>query len=380
VTDEHPSDLEGPDSRPEPPMGEAPDREPRPTGDGDAKPDPAGGPGSAEVPGPDDTRAREAGATEPAEPQGDDDTHPEDEPAGTPIPRAPSPGRGLANFLAEGPEVPTLQSRDRLRSQSRRDFLIFTVGALGAAAGAWWLLPDRARARLAGGANHPLDKALARLGLSRARREQVLDRALTFDDDVAEALYSRDRRVRTYRRSQVTTLPNNYYGRTPGPEYLPGWSLRLAGLASGRPIVLTIDELRRRFRPYEQVTRLVCVEGWSAIAWWGGIRFADFLDEFPPLPGARWAALRSAVNLSPRGTSDPYYVSLDLDTARHPQTLLATHLGGRPLPVAHGAPLRLLAPMKLGLKNIKAITDIEYVVGEPPDYWHERGYSAYDGL
>ena len=116
------------------------------------------------------------------------------------------------------------------------------------------------------------------------------------------------------------------------------------------------------------------------MAWWGGIRFAELLEQFPPAAGARWASLRSAVNLDAYGRSDPYYVSIDLGTARHSQTLLATHLDGKPLPLAHGAPLRLLAPMKLGLKNIKAITDIAYTAEEPADYWNERGYSRYDGL
>jgi DMSO/TMAO reductase YedYZ molybdopterin-dependent catalytic subunit len=73
-------------------------------------------------------------------------------------------------------------------------------------------------------------------------------------------------------------------------------------------------------------------------------------------------------------------VVLDLLTARHPQTLLATHHNGQPLIGEHGAPLRLIAPMKLGLKNIKAITRITYVKDEPKDYWAERGYSRYDGI
>jgi DMSO/TMAO reductase YedYZ molybdopterin-dependent catalytic subunit len=90
--------------------------------------------------------------------------------------------------------------------------------------------------------------------------------------------------------------------------------------------------------------------------------------------------MRSTVSLDARGRPETYYVSLDLETARHPQTLLATHKDGSPLPLAHGAPLRLLAPMKLGLKNIKALTDIAYTVEEPPDYWAEFGYSSYDGL
>ena len=94
----------------------------------------------------------------------------------------------------------------------------------------------------------------------------------------------------------------------------------------------------------------------------------------------RWAKLESSVNLDVDGNSDPYYVSIDLPTARHPQTLLATHHSGKPLDVDHGAPLRLLAPMKLGLKNIKAITAIRYTVDEPADYWNEQGYSKYDGI
>ena len=186
--------------------------------------------------------------------------------------------------------------------------------------------------------------------------------------------------VRTYDRSQVTPMMNNYAGETPDPDYIPGWSLDLSGLASGKPERLKIDQLIQRFAHHDQVTRLCCVEGWSAVAWWGGLRFADFLAAFPPAPGARWAALRSSVNLDEDGESSPYFVSIDLETARHPQTLLATHLEGKPLTVEHGAPLRLLVPVKLGLKNIKAVTEISYTASEPPDFWNEQGYSKYDGL
>ena len=270
--------------------------------------------------------------------------------------------------------------RRALAAQSRRDFLLFAAGTLAAAAGAWWLLPDRTKARLLPGAHDRLDTLAARIGLSRENRERALNRALTFDDDVAEALYSKDRLVRTYDRSQATPLRNNYHGHTPGPDYLPGWSLTLSGLASGGVERIGLERLLGRFPLHGQVTRLVCVEGWSAIAWWGGLRFADLLAAFPPAPGARWAALRSAVSLDTAGRPEPYFVSIDLETARHPQTLLATHHGGRPLTLAHGAPLRLVAPMKLGLKNIKAITDIEYTAEEPPDFWNLRGYSKYDGL
>ena len=279
----------------------------------------------------------------------------------------------------ESPEIEV--PRGKLAARSRRDFLLLALGSVASATAAWWLLPDRHKARFVPGMlRERLDTLAARVGLTSGRREAVLDRALTFDDDVSEALYSKDRRVRTYDRSEVTRLPNNYHGRTPGPEMLAAWSLNVSGLATGTPRQFSVGDLLQRFPLHGQVTRLVCVEGWSAIAWWGGIRFADFLTAFPPAAGARWASMRSAVSLDGSGRPEEYFVSIDLETARHSQTLLATHQGGHPLTLAHGAPLRLLAPMKLGLKNIKALTHIEYTAAEPPDDWNERGYSRYDGL
>lgn len=287
----------------------------------------------------------------------------------------------LAGRLAEPDESPIELPVSKVRARTRRDFLFWTAGALGAAGGFWWLLPDETREHhLTPAMREWLDSLEARVGADRLRRERFLNRVSTFDDDVAEALYSPTRSVRTYSRSEITPLKNNYNGATPKPDYLRGWTLTISGLASGRAERLTIAELLGRFPRHDQVTRLFCVEGWSAIAWWDGLRFADLLDTYPPIPGARWAKLESSVNLDGAGRPDPYYVSIDLPTARHPQTLLATHFSGRTLPVEYGAPLRLLAPMKLGLKNIKAITSIAYSVEEPADYWNERGYSRYDGL
>ena len=118
---------------------------------------------------------------------------------------------------------------------------------------------------------------------------------------------------------------------------------------------------------HEQNTRLVCVEGWSAIAWWAGLRFDDLLHAHPRCRkrnGRMW----SRRSISTSGNPDPYFMSLDLATARHPQTLLATHFNGQPLTIDHGAPLRLLVPVKLGLKNVKAVTKITYVAEQPRDY------------
>ena len=274
--------------------------------------------------------------------------------------------------MIEKPEIPEAVSGSALAKQSRRDFLAFSAGILATLAGAWWLLPDRTKARLV--KHDPLDTVAARTG-----REHLLNGALTFDDDVAEALYSKNRKVRTYAKSETTPLKPNYHGLAPLPQSLDGWTLTLDGLASGQTVRLDPAALAR-LPKREQVTRLVCVEGWSAVAWWRGIAFVDLMKAFPPHEGARWAALRSEVSRDARGNPEPYFVSLDLATAGHPQTLLATELNGVPLPLAHGAPLRLVTPVKLGLKNIKAITHIAYQAAEPPDYWHLRGYSKYDGL
>jgi DMSO/TMAO reductase YedYZ molybdopterin-dependent catalytic subunit len=310
-----------------------------------------------------------------------------DPPEETPVPAAVErttarkTRRSLADRLAEPEETAVEMPASAIRSRTRRDFLLFGAGALAAAGGLRWLLPDETREQhLTPALRDRLDSLEARLGATPQARENLLNRALTFDDDVAEALYSADRSVRTYSRSQVTPLRNNYNGATPGPSYIPGWTLSVSGLASERTERLAIGDLLSRFQRREQVTRICCVEGWSAVAWWSGLRFSDFLHAYPPAAGSLWAKLESAVHLDGSGRPDPYYVSIDLATARHAQTLLATHLSGRPLSVEHGAPLRLLAPMKLGLKNIKAITSIEFTEEEPEDYWNERGYSKYDGL
>jgi DMSO/TMAO reductase YedYZ molybdopterin-dependent catalytic subunit len=253
-----------------------------------------------------------------------------------------------------------------LRRSTRRDLLVLGAGALGGIALGLSQLPRPTRQRL---------------GLQRLPDNPwLLNKARRFDDDVAEALYSPDRRVPTYTKSQITPLKNNYNGATPEPGYIPEWRLTLDGLSSGVTVSLDIGALIGRHPMQDQITRFVCVEGWTAIAWWSGLRFGDLLRAYPPISQARWARIESSVNLDANGNPDPYYVSLDLPTALHPQTLLATHYDGRPLTVEHGAPLRLLAPVKLGLKNVKAVTRITYTNDEPKDYWAERGYSCYDGI
>jgi DMSO/TMAO reductase YedYZ molybdopterin-dependent catalytic subunit len=296
----------------------------------------------------------------------------EPEPAGSTPSTAAEPASALKtkSFFREQPPQLIKVAPSVLRHWTRRDFLLFGAGALAVLAGGGSILPQATLERL--GVIHG--------SKSWPKKEWFLNQALRIDDDVAEALYSKNRLIPTYTKSQITPLKNNYNGATPDPGYIPEWHLSLEGLASGLTVSLNIRTLLTRFQVHEQITRLVCVEGWSAIAWWSGLRFDDLLRAYPPMSQAKWVRVESSVNLDPYGNPDPYFASLDLPTARHPQTLLATHFNGKPLTVDHGAPLRLLVPVKLGLKNVKAITKLSYGAEEPKDYWAERGYSRYDGI
>ena len=122
-----------------------------------------------------------------------------------------------------------------------------------------------------------------------------------------------------------------------------------------------------------------CIEGWSQISFWGGVKFSDFLAHFKlgtrsgnaPDPEHPEDLYKYVGLMTPdRG----YYVGVDMKSMMHPQTLLATELNGEPLPVNHGFPLRLIIPVKYGVKNLKQIGYIYFSDTRPKDYWFERGY------
>jgi DMSO/TMAO reductase YedYZ molybdopterin-dependent catalytic subunit len=171
--------------------------------------------------------------------------------------------RKPGSFFQERPPQVMEVAPQLLRHWTRRDLLLFGIGAIAAVAGGGSLLPQT---------------TLEHLGIIRGnkdwpKKEWLLNRALRIDDDVAEALYSRNRMVPTYTKSQITPLKNNYNGATPDPSYIPEWRLTLDGLASDLSVSLNIRNLLASFRLHEEITRLVCVEGWSAIAWWAGLKF-----------------------------------------------------------------------------------------------------------
>lgn len=144
----------------------------------------------------------------------------------------------------------------------------------------------------------------------------------------------------------------------------------------------TLDRLRA-MKQQTNITRHDCVEGWSAIGKWGGVRLADVLDAVVPRSDARYAVFH-CMDVSPDNV--PYYESLDLHQAHHPQTLLALELNDRALDADHGAPLRLRVPTQLGYKSAKWVNRIELVgsfrnlYSGGGGYWEDQGYEWYAGI
>jgi DMSO/TMAO reductase YedYZ molybdopterin-dependent catalytic subunit len=252
--------------------------------------------------------------------------------------------------------------------KSRRDFL--TAGALGALGlvGAGWLLASRDD----NGIPWPLRTA--------HRWNEAIWRKVYNNDHLGE--------VPPAPSAGTPSRTNGDIGLSDRVDTGP-WKLQVSPAQEllhtddKRNLVLSMDHLRAM--PQTETSVLFkCVEGWSEVMSFKGVRFSDFLtamklgtrDGLPP--NAALSNLYSYVGLE---TPDAeYYVSLDMESMLHPRTLLATHVNGVPLDDDHGAPLRLLVPVKYGIKNIKRVGRIFFADARPRDYWTEQGYDWYASL
>jgi DMSO/TMAO reductase YedYZ molybdopterin-dependent catalytic subunit len=202
--------------------------------------------------------------------------------------------------------------------------------------------------------------------------DRVLSAMSRWNDRVQAALFSGTRLAPVFRESDITDpFPFNAYYPIDQVRNVDGdtWRLEVAGaVAERRP--WTLAELRAL--PAEsQITRHICIEGWSAIGQWGGLPFHDFLRRIGADTRARYIAFRCA---------DGYSSSIDMATALHPQTLLALTFRGAPLPPKYGFPVKLRVPTKLGFKNPKHITAIEVTNRFPGGFWEDYGYNWFSGL
>jgi DMSO/TMAO reductase YedYZ molybdopterin-dependent catalytic subunit len=149
-----------------------------------------------------------------------------------------------------------------------------------------------------------------------------------------------------------------------------GWALAVKGLVA-RPLTLSVADLQRLPRTRMRV-RHHCVEGWSAVASWEGVRVADLARLAGADPRARYVEFRSF--------DSGYWSSWDLESAMHPQTILAYGMDGAPLGVEHGAPLRLYSAVKLGYKMVKYLTEVSFLPVRSGGYWEDQGYEWFAGV
>jgi DMSO/TMAO reductase YedYZ molybdopterin-dependent catalytic subunit len=149
-----------------------------------------------------------------------------------------------------------------------------------------------------------------------------------------------------------------------------GWGLAVRGLVA-RPLTLSLSELRRLPQTRTRV-RHHCVEGWSAVAAWDGVR----LSEIARLAGVD----RRARYVEFRSFDSGYWSSWDLESALHPQTILAHAMNGEPLQPEHGAPLRLYSAVKLGYKMVKYLTEVSFLAGGAGGHREDQGYEWFAGV
>lgn len=213
--------------------------------------------------------------------------------------------------------------------------------------------------------------ALTLLSGCTLKDDDAIDRLLfamsRWNDRVQATLFDPEKLAQTYAEAEVTTpFPyNGFYDEELAPA-IDGadYRLELSGLIEDkRP--RTLQELRG-LPQTSQITRLVCVEGWSAIGKWSGVTFKTFLQRVGADFSARYVGFRCA---------DKYFSSIDMPTALHPQTLLVLDFSEK----KYGCPLRLRIPTKLGFKNPKFIGEIFVTNDYPGGYWENQGYNWFSG-
>jgi DMSO/TMAO reductase YedYZ molybdopterin-dependent catalytic subunit len=201
--------------------------------------------------------------------------------------------------------------------------------------------------------------------------QRILDAMSRWNDGVQSWLFSPTRLAPEFPESMMTRpFPfNAYYGRDEIRRVdADAWRLEVGGrVREKRP--WTLRELRQ-LPQVSQVTRHICVEGWSAIGKWSGVRFSEFLQRIGADLSSKYVGFKCF---------DGYSTSIDMPTALHPQTQLSLTYDRDPLPPEYGAPLKLRIPTKLGFKNPKYIAELFVTNDYPGGYWEDQGYNWFSG-
>jgi DMSO/TMAO reductase YedYZ molybdopterin-dependent catalytic subunit len=185
-------------------------------------------------------------------------------------------------------------------------------------------------------------------------------------------------------RANGTTMPMGEAYAALVANGFADWRLKVDGLV-GKPLELSLAELQT-MPTRTQITRHDCVEGWSAIGQWKGVRLSHLLNLAQIKPEAKFVVFHCLDQMEENNANTMYYESVDMDDAFHEQTILAWELNGKPLPVENGAPLRARIERQLGYKQPKYVYRVELVnsfkdiSGGKGGYWEDQGYNWYGGI
>lgn len=254
--------------------------------------------------------------------------------------------------LTPNTEHPTPEKE--MRRISRKSFLWAGAAVLGTGAAYWWLDSRGQR----GGKPWPFRKAFE------------------FDESIARAFGQGEARQFGPRDVSADAKVNGGVAVDVAPV---DWKLHVEGF--GEPKLFTLDDLKA-LPATELTAELNCIEGWTRVIRWRGVRMVDLLGHLGQDPSKlpQYVGLRTPPLPSTATDSEQYYVGLDRESAVHPQSLLAYEMNGAPLTQPHGAPLRHVLPIKYGYKQLKQIGSITFTNERPPDYWAEQGYDWYGGF
>ena len=202
--------------------------------------------------------------------------------------------------------------------------------------------------------------------------ESALRVISTFNDRVQALLFNPNTPAPEYPESKITRpFPfNASYSEDEAPDIDPDkWQLEIGGLVDNKK-PWTLPELNR-LPEASQITRLICVEGWSAIGSWQGVRLSDFLKMIGADTRAKYVWFQCA---------EGYSNTIDMPTALHPQTLLTLKFDHQTLPRAYCFPVKIRIPTKLGFKNPKYVTAMWVQNNDAGGYWENQGYNWFSGL
>jgi DMSO/TMAO reductase YedYZ molybdopterin-dependent catalytic subunit len=204
--------------------------------------------------------------------------------------------------------------------------------------------------------------------------EPFLEYGSKLTDRASYAFFNRNRLAQTFSDRELTPLEkfpiNSYSGYDPENDLLD-WTLTVEGKVA-RPGQYSLDQIKS-LPIQRQNVKHICIEGWDVIGNFGGARLCDFLQFVGADPAARFVEVNCL---------DDYYSSYDIESCLHPQSLLCYEMYGQPLNAAHGAPLRIHMPVKLGYKSAKHLYSIRVsdALGKQKGFWEDQGYSWHGGV